>query len=169
MMHFVNRHADLSEAKRMSLQAGLISLLLVSSPVLANNQIDAEITGDRSLVTIGSRAEITLGNEYCSMKVTGKKSTPGYKPLAFEITLQCGNQHQVLWDINQVSEEEYAFDDPRFFIEWAGDRDGDGIIDLVMDMSPKYSCSKRVTYLSSLAGEAEIVGIAGKPEKACGC
>jgi len=54
-----------------------------------------------------------------------------------------------------IEQNEFADDMLRFI--WAGDIDKDGIPDLYMDISPKYSYSKLALFLSSKAGENELL------------
>lgn len=41
------------------------------------------------------------------------------------------------------SDDDFAFDEPRFAVLWAGDEDEDGAIEIKMEMGPNYSCSKK--------------------------
>jgi hypothetical protein len=66
-----------------------------------------------------------------------------------------------------VSQELYfpddffvSCDEPHFSIQWAGDLDGDGRLDLVTTFSPKYSYHPRRLYLSSAASGGMLVGLA---------
>lgn len=135
----------------------------------AVGDVSARIEGDSYLGEIGNQAEILLGEIMCTIYVGGLQSNKELAPEKFKITLNCGKKTQVLWDIEYPAPDDYSFDDPKFLIEWAGDRDGDGAIDLIMDMSAKYSCWKKVTYLSTKATENEIVGDSGEVDTGCGC
>lgn len=57
--------------------------------------------------------------------------------------------------ITQTLLEQDFFDDAMFQFHWAGDIDDDGIPDLYMDISYKYSFSNPALFLSSKAGENE--------------
>jgi hypothetical protein len=65
-----------------------------------------------------------------------------------------------------VSQELYfpddffvSCDEPHFSVQWAGDLDGDGRLDLVTTLSPKYSFYPRRLYLSSAASDGMLVGL----------
>lgn len=65
-----------------------------------------------------------------------------------------------------VSQELYfpddgflSCDEPHFSVQWAGDLDGDGRLDLVTTFSPKYSYYPRRLLLSSAAQEGALVGL----------
>lgn len=49
-------------------------------------------------------------------------------------------------------------DDPHFYVVWAGDLDRDGRLDLIVNLSKKYSWSPYRLLLSSRASETRLVG-----------
>lgn len=59
--------------------------------------------------------------------------------------------------IDQIILEVDGFDDNMVTVMFAGDIDGDGILDLYVDTSHKYSFTQPTLFLSSLAGQNEIV------------
>lgn len=67
------------------------------------------------------------------------------------IVLHDGIRLQVLFEMNGTGDE------PHFTVVWAGDLDRDGLLDLVMTMSGKYSYHPRALFLSSRAVDGEIV------------
>lgn len=133
-----------------------------------NKVIAAETKGEMYLGKPGNSITISLGKSQCKLESIGVSGIDGNPPKKFLIELTCENKKQILWDIAKATDEEFGFDDPMFQLIWAGDKDGDGKIDLKMEMSPKYSCSKKVFYLSSMATHDQIVGIEGKPKLICG-
>lgn len=66
------------------------------------------------------------------------------------LTLQVGEQIQTLykWDHGLVDQAAY--------LHWAGDLDGDGKLDLVMDLSDHYNLSEFTLFLSSGAGSSIV-------------
>ena len=56
-------------------------------------------------------------------------------------------------NIEQIFLEQAHFDDAMIDIIWAGDIDQDGVPDLYMDISPKYSYSIPALFLSSKADD----------------
>jgi hypothetical protein len=71
---------------------------------------------------------------------------------ASTVTLRSGDKRQVLY---QLPDEP---DEPSWPILWAGDLDRDGRLDLYLDLSWKYSVSRRVLFLSSAASGDSLVG-----------
>jgi hypothetical protein len=49
-------------------------------------------------------------------------------------------------------------DDPHFYVEWAGDLDRDGRLDLVVNLSRKYSVHPHRLLLSTKADKSKLVG-----------
>jgi hypothetical protein len=49
-------------------------------------------------------------------------------------------------------------DDPHYFVEWAGDLDRDGKLDLVVNLSRKYSLHPYRLLLSSKSKATQLVG-----------
>jgi hypothetical protein len=69
-----------------------------------------------------------------------------------QVILTDGNRTQVLYSADGFADE------PHFDIKWAGDLDGDGKLDLVVDLSRKYSVHLYRLLLSSKASGAQLVG-----------
>ena len=59
--------------------------------------------------------------------------------------------------IEQIFLEQDYFDDSMIRFIWAGDIDRDGFPDLFLDISPKYSFSNPALFLSSKAGDNELL------------
>lgn len=68
------------------------------------------------------------------------------------VVLSDGTARQVLYSTNGF------VDDPHFFIKWAGDLDRDGRLDLVVNLSRKYSVHRHRLLLSTKAKKSELVG-----------
>lgn len=143
---------------------GLVSVFAEAK--LPSKKIKAEVVGE-SLAANRSEVFITLNNKKCTVKSTGENPVEGQPPKTFKIELTCASRTQVLWDITKPEKDELTFDEPMFRVVWAGDMDGDDKIDLEVDLSPKYSCSKVATFLSTKADKTQIVGLDKKTES-CG-
>jgi len=74
------------------------------------------------------------------------------------VVLTDGDGSQVLYSTNGF------VDDPLFEVKWAGDLDGDGLLDLVVLLTRKYSVHPYRLLLSSLAAPDELVGEAASFE-----
>ncbi len=144
----------------------------IAFQAIAKNNVSVEknaiLSGDHSLNQIGRIAEIHFQKKLCLIKTVGEQKEKESAPDSFRIEFICQNKVQILWDMAKPNPDDSSFDEPKFSLLWAGDRDKDGKIDIEMEMSPKYSCSKKVLYLSSKAKKGQLVGISGNPKKVCG-
>jgi hypothetical protein len=77
------------------------------------------------------------------------------------VSVTDGRRTQVLY-----STDGFA-DDPHFYVVWAGDLDADGELDLVVNLSRKYSLHPYRLLLSSLAADPDLVGEAASFETGC--
>jgi len=75
-----------------------------------------------------------------------------------KVILSDGHRRQVLYATDGF------VDDPHFDVNWAGDLDGDGLLDLVVDLSRKYSVTPYRLLLSSLASSDELIAEAARFE-----
>lgn len=74
----------------------------------------------------------------------------------YSLTLSSGGVTQ------EIVRYETCCNDSMPALVWAGDLDGDGALDLYVDISDHYNVAERALFLSSLAGEGELVGKAAK-------
>jgi hypothetical protein len=75
-----------------------------------------------------------------------------------QVVLSDGHRSQRLYSTDGF------VDDPHFNVPWAGDLDGDGELDLVVNLSRKYSVHPYLLLLSSVASNGELVGEAARFE-----
>ena len=143
-----------------NLSAWVLAFFVVSPSLCFAGE--AEIKGETYLGKAGAMVRIRLADQICTLKSTADTGIEN-----FRIILICDGNVQVLWDINNPGENNLGFDDPKFELLWAGDLDKDNKIDLKLDMSPKYSCTRETIYLSTLAEDGELLGIKGTPENVC--
>jgi hypothetical protein len=93
-------------------------------------------------------AAISLGSREYALKLeSAQESMSDAKVILTE-----GNRTQMLY-----SADGFA-DDPHFDVYWAGDLDGDGKLDLVVDFSRKYSVLSYRLLLSTRARPGQLVG-----------
>lgn len=138
-------------------------LIFTINTAIAAEISKVKITGNSYLGISGNSVQIQLDNHTCHVSSKGEAKDDN-----FIIEFKCNGVTQILWDINKPVEGDFSFDEPQFELLWAGDKDNDGKIDIEMNMSPKYSCSKKVTYLSTKSKKGQLVGITGTPKTICG-
>jgi hypothetical protein len=101
---------------------------------------DADLSHDTVL-------PMTLNGETYELRVTAANRL--YEKAV--ITLRHGDRSQVIYRMrNEIDEAHLA-------LNFAGDLDGDGKLDVVMTNSPKYSWYPTTLYLSSAAKSGELV------------
>jgi len=91
--------------------------------------------GDNTIKALGTMDEYDRVRDY-KLLITGKKNGTS---------------------IEQIFLEQDYFDDSMIRFIWAGDIDKDGLPDLFLDISHKYSFSNPALFLSSKAGDNELL------------
>jgi hypothetical protein len=91
--------------------------------------------GDNTIKALGTMDEYDIVRDY-KLVITGKKNGTS---------------------IEQIFLEQDYFDDSMIRFIWAGDIDKDGFPDLFLDISHKYSFSNPALFLSSKAGDNELL------------
>jgi len=95
----------------------------------------------------GQTVEMRLGKNRYRLALTA--SGPGYKDA--RLILETKGRRQVLYALKGDGDE------PHFAVYFIGDLDGDGKLDLIVTMSPKYSWYPVSVLLSSAARPGELV------------
>ncbi len=99
---------------------------------------------------INQQLKLKLGNTESKLIITGKVKEKEYRT-NYVITLQTGQIKQTLLHHNQIG----AYSAPSLL--WAGDLDGDGKLDLIMDTTNDYNARIVTLYLSSKAKAGTLV------------
>jgi hypothetical protein len=106
--------------------------------------------------TIGDQCTLDFGKKKFNLMVKGKPGASANEaPQEFSILLEFEGTSQVLWDFHR--DAKFAWDDPHFSLEWAGDLDQDGKPDLLMTLTEKYSSLPSILFLSSKAAPGELM------------
>jgi len=122
---------------------------------------------DRHL-TCGQTITLKFKNQCARLIVSGRpvKDKDGYdwQSFGYKVTLQCTGRSQVIYG----SDDCHVYIDGSPSLIWAGDLDGDGRIDLFIDMTNHYNVSAPTLFLSSKAGRGrQVKKVAGF--WCCGC
>jgi hypothetical protein len=142
----------------------LLPIMFVPMNLMASDEIKATYSDETIFLgTPGTKISIVYKDQRCTLSSDGDADMT-----RFTISLNCNGLSQILWNKNSLGENDLALDDPKFELEWAGDIDKDGKLDLKMELSQKYSCSRKVTFLSSLAQTGKLVDMKGNPKMTCG-
>ena len=98
---------------------------------------------------------LNLGETTYVLKVAGSEDTAKCPYQSFprnaRLVLVNGESRQVLYTLQDCG------NDPSWSLVWAGDLDRDGKLDLYLDVTQHYNVSERKLFLSSQAGEGQLV------------
>ena len=92
--------------------------------------------------------EIAVGKRRYTVRLERSRENPADA----RVVLSDGAAQQVLYSTDGF------VDEPHFDVEWAGDLDRDGRLDLVVNLSNKYSVHPHRLLLSTRAKKSELVG-----------
>lgn len=127
-------------------------LLIADVPQVAAGPATTVVEFETSLSPDARSLPIAFGTDVYELELGGSD------PMLCDaqVTLTDGRVSQTLYvpDYSILS-----CDEPHFSVQWAGDLDGDGRLDLVTTFSPKYSFYPRRLYLSSAAPAGMLVGL----------
>ncbi len=130
-------------------------MLLYGVPALEPGPV-VGVGGQRYLWRDRPEVEYHLGGRTWTVRLQGNPET-----CDAVVLVESGEVRQELLDARRpdprASVAGLACDDPHFAIQWAGDLDGDGRLDLVTTLSRKYSYHPVQVWLSSRAEEGDLM------------
>ena len=147
----------------------MAALLLIMGTAMADSPTEgrfsgkptASIVGDGQLSNADNRVTLHFRDQTCTLAASGDPDLNDGMHATTRITLACGARQQVLWDIRRDlghPPSSSSLDSQNFQLLWAGDADGDGKLDLLLDISPKPACMDQVEFDSHLAKPGQLVG-----------
>jgi hypothetical protein len=137
--------------KRVSAAGESQPVFLVKGAVnLQPGSVVTTFRGDRRLGN-GARVPLSLQGRRYELRVLSKDPEPkDYLVQNTRLVLVSGRQEQTLIALRE-------HDDAGWTLTWAGDIDGDGKLDLYMDLSNHYNVSRRTLLLSTRAAKGKLV------------
>ena len=118
--------------------AGLKAGSVITSPLNKKEHLE-----------VGQQLKLTVGSNESTLIVAGKKNKEYRND--YSVTLKSGGTTQVLVKANQIGEDSAPS------LKWCGDLDGDGKLDLIMDITTNYNESVVTLFLSSKAKPGKLV------------
>lgn len=112
---------------------------VVTSDVIAKERMD-----------IGQTLKLNIGAKQSTLTVSGIKKDAEWRT-GYKVVLQSGGIKQTVYERNQVADSSFPS------LLWAGDLDGDGKIDLLMDTTDNYNVRQLTLFLSSKAKPGKLV------------
>ncbi|BAV09708.1 hypothetical protein SAMN05421788_1011143 [Filimonas lacunae] len=108
----------------------------------------------------GTNTNFRFKNVEYTLKASGKKpDDPGDGMINYKLYLVSEKDGQM---IEELLVQEPFFDDTMVSIYFAGDMDGDGKLDLLLNTAYKYSFSRPTLYLSKPAEAGHLLKVVGK-------
>jgi hypothetical protein len=127
-----------------------VFLLRGAAGMLSRGAVTAVFSGRESLGN-GEVVNLKLGNNNYRLRVISNDPTPAdYLAQNSKLLLTAGAKSQVLFSVAEHADASWA-------LLWAGDLDGDGQLDLYMDLNTHYNSSQRRLFLSTRASRGKLV------------
>ncbi|HEY9402552.1 MAG TPA: hypothetical protein VIQ24_07645 [Pyrinomonadaceae bacterium] len=148
----VDQNPKIKTGKKVSVNRARKPLfLLKGADFLRATAVRTIFAGDENNLVNGESLDLFLDDKSYNLKVVSNDPTPvGYVVENSRLILSTGAKSQVIFSVEQP-------DDAGWSLLWAGDLDGDGKLDLYMDLHNKYNSSQRRLFLSSQASRGNLV------------
>lgn len=135
--------------KTVSVPAGKPLLLVQGLPELLGNKVKPIFSGERELYN-GDVIDLRLGQNRYQLRILNPRTSQKQIAAGSELHLLIGSREQQLFAIAEA-------DEPTWTLLGAGDLDGDGKLDLYLNLSSHYNVSRHVLFLSSRAESGKLV------------
>jgi hypothetical protein len=147
---------DQKTGKEVKVDLPVEPLFLVDAEWIEAGTVQTIFKGDYESLARTAPVTLKLGDTSYELKVIGsdegeKCGTDGL-PKNAKLVLTSGEFSQVLYAL-----KEECGSDPYWHLVWAGDLDGDGKLDLYLNVNQHYNTSQKKLFLSSPAGEGQLV------------
>ena len=127
----------------------------MKAKLLSGGPITTVFGPDSQPLEEASPVTFELAESSYVLKVVGSEDTAKCSdhtlPKNARLVLTSGQSGQVLYSLQECG------NDPSWSLLWAGDLDRDGKLDLYVNVTQHYNISERKLFLSSQAGEKELV------------
>ncbi len=147
---------DQKTGKKVSVDLPLEPLFLLDADWISAGPVQTVFKGnyEQAMARV-SPVRLKLADTSYELKMIGpkdgEKCSDDALPKNVQLVLVSGEATQVLYSLEECG------NDPRWFLIWAGDLDGDGKLDLYLNVSQHYNVSEKKLFLSSEAGEGRLV------------
>jgi hypothetical protein len=149
------QETDEKTGKRVSVDLPLQPVFLVKAKFLSGGPVTTLFGQDSKALEVASPLTFELAETSYVLKVVGSEDTAKCSeqtlPKNARLVLTSGQSGQVLYSLQGCG------DDASWSLLWAGDLDRDGKLDLYVNVTQHYNISERKLFLSSQAGESELV------------
>ncbi len=137
--------------KKVTVAGKVEPLFLVNQvPALKAGKVSTSANFSKERMDIGQELKLNVGAKQSTLTVNGKKKDQEWRS-EYNIVLESGGIKQVVYERKEVSDSSFPS------LLWAGDLDGDGKIDLIMDATSNYNVRDLALFLSSRAKPGKLV------------
>ena len=100
----------------------------------------------------GDTIKLTIGNEQFTLRVTNPRRHADADMAGSSLELASNGVTQMLYSAPEDANE------PAWEVLWAGDLDGDGKLDLYLQLGDHYNVAERILFVSTKAAPGQLVG-----------
>ena len=142
--------------KKVSVDLPLQPTFLISTEWLSTGPVQTVLEGsyEKTLAPL-SPVILKLGHTSYQLKVTSSESDEKCAeeglPKNAKLVLVSGESEQILYSLEECG------NDAGWFLLWASDLDRDGKLDLYVSVTQHYNVSEKKLFLSSAAGDGQLV------------
>lgn len=141
---------DESTGKKVSINHDQEPVFLVKGVRLIPHRLLPTIFSGKKFLYNEPLVRLTFGGRDYELNATAHKEEEAKKGAA--LTISSGSETQMLHFVPDAMEIP-----ENMSLMWVGDLDEDGKLDLYVDISEHYNVSRRVLFLSSLAGKGKML------------
>ncbi|MBX9951258.1 MAG: hypothetical protein K2Y39_18970 [Candidatus Obscuribacterales bacterium] len=124
--------------------------LLDGVPALKAGKVSTSKTYQKEHPDIGFKTKLNVGAKESTLTVSGTKKDSEWRN-QYKIVLETEGVKQTVYERKEVSDSSFPS------LLWAGDLDGDGKLDLIMDMTNNYNVRDVTLFLSTKAKQGKLV------------
>jgi hypothetical protein len=147
----IDQDPKLKTGRKVSIPGKVEPLVLVNGvPALKAGKVVTSSVITKERMDIGQTVKLNVGAKESSLSVSGVKKDAEWRT-GYKIILESGGTKQTVYERKQVADSSFPS------LLWAGDLDGDGKIDLVMDTTDNYNVRQVTLFLSTKAKPGKLV------------
>lgn len=148
----IDQNPKIMTGKKVSVNRARKPLFLLKrADFLRGNAVKTVFAGTENNLVNGESVDLRLDGKNYKLKVVSDDPTPmGYVVANSKLILSTGAKSQVIFSVEVPNDGGWS-------LLWAGDLDGDGKLDLYMDLHNNYNSSQHRLFLSSHASRKNLV------------
>ncbi|HNB23514.1 MAG TPA: hypothetical protein PKZ32_13920 [Candidatus Melainabacteria bacterium] len=142
--------ADQKTGKKVTVSDKVEPLFLIKQlPALKTGKVITSRVFQKERPEVGTKVKLNVGSKESTLTISGIKKEE-YRA-QYKIVLQTGGVKQTIFERKELAESSFPS------LLWAGDLDGDGKLDLIMDTTDNYNMRDLTLFLSTRAKPGRLV------------